>query len=46
VQKRQRKRDQAVAFFANTPASLVGMEASGSAHHRARKLQSLGHEEG
>jgi transposase len=26
-------------FFANLPACLVGMEACGSAHHWARKLQ-------
>lgn len=30
-------------FFANLPTCLVGMEACGSAHHWARKLQSLGH---
>ena len=31
-------------FFANLPACLVGMEACGSAHHWARKLQGFGHE--
>ena len=30
-------------FFANLPACLVGMEACGSAHHWARKLQGFGH---
>lgn len=41
VLKRQLKRDQVASFFANMPACLVGMEACGSAHHWARKLQSL-----
>ena len=43
VLKKQLKRDQVAAFFANLPPCLVGMEACGSAHHWARKLQSLGH---
>lgn len=43
VLKKQIKRDQMVAFFANLPACLVGMEACGSAHYWARKLQALGH---
>ena len=30
-------------FFANLPPCLIGMEACGSAHHWARKLQSMGH---
>ena len=37
------KREQMVAFFANHPACLMGMEACGSAHYWARKLQALGH---
>jgi transposase len=37
------KRAQMAAFFANTPACLIGMEACGSAHYWARKLQTLGH---
>jgi hypothetical protein len=32
-----------LAFFANLPVCLIGMEACGSAHHWARKLQALGH---
>ncbi len=32
-----------MAFFANLPACLIGMEACGSAHHWARKLRALGH---
>ena len=30
-------------FFVNLPACLIGMEACGSAHHWARKLQAMGH---
>ncbi len=41
--KKQLKRDQLAAFFVNLPACLVGIEACGSAHHWARKLQSMGH---
>ncbi|KAG0190241.1 hypothetical protein DFQ28_002375 [Apophysomyces sp. BC1034] len=37
------KRDQMAAFFANLPPCLIGMEACGSAHHWARKLQEMGH---
>lgn len=30
-------------FFVNLPPCLVGIEACGSAHHWARKLQAMGH---
>lgn len=43
VLRKQLKRDQVAAFFANLPPCLVGMEACSSAHHWARKLQALGH---
>lgn len=43
VLKKQLRREQMAAFFVNLPACLVGMEACGSAHHWARKLQELGH---
>jgi transposase len=43
VLKKQIKRDQVAAFFANLPVCLVGMEACGSAHYWARRLQALGH---
>ena len=43
VLRKQIKRDQVAAFFANLPPCLIGMEACGSAHHWARKLQSFGH---
>ena len=41
--KKQFKRDQVAAFFANLPPCLIGMEACGSAHHWARKLEGFGH---
>jgi transposase len=41
--RKQLKRSQVASFFANLPACLIGMEACSSAHHWARKLQSLGH---
>jgi transposase len=43
VLKKQVKRDKMAAFFANLASCLIGMEACGSAHYWARKLQALGH---
>jgi len=43
VLNKQLKWSQVTAFFANLPPCLIGMEACGSAHHWARKLQGLGH---
>lgn len=43
VIKKQIRRDQMAEFFANLPACLIGMEACGSAHHWARKLEGFGH---
>ena len=43
VLKRQLKRGQMISFFSNLPPSLIGMEACGSAHYWANKLQGLGH---
>lgn len=43
VFRKQLKRDQVVIFFANLAPALVGMEACGSAHYWARKLQGMGH---
>ena len=34
--KKKLRRAELLAFFANYPASLVGIEACGSAHHWAR----------
>ena len=38
------RRNELLEFFASLPACLVGLEASGSAHHWARELIRLGHE--
>ena len=43
VLRKQLRRNQVAAFFANLPPCLVGMEACGSAHHWARKIEQLGH---
>lgn len=41
--KKQLKRDQMIPFFANLSPCLIGMEACGSAHYWANKLQELVH---
>ena len=38
------RRNKLLAFFAALPPCLVGLEASGSAHHWARELIKLGHD--
>lgn len=43
IVRKQLKRDQVAPFFAKLQPCLIGMEACGSAHHWARKLQSFGH---
>ena len=43
VLRKQLKRQQVAEYFANLPPCLIGMEACGSAHHWARKLQAIGH---
>ena len=43
VIKKQLRRDQMAEYFVNVRACLIGMEACGSAHYWARKLQGLGH---
>lgn len=43
VLRKQLRREQVYAFFANLPPCLVGMEACGGAHHWARSLQRYGH---
>lgn len=40
--KKQLKRAQMAPLFINLPPCLIGMEACGSAHHWARKLQPQG----
>ena len=41
---RAMRRNKLLEFFASLPSCLVGLEASGSAHHWARELIRLGHE--
>jgi len=43
VLQKQLKRGAMERFFANLEPCLIGMEACGSAHHWARKLEALGH---
>lgn len=44
VERIKLRRAAVLPFFAQRPASLVAMEACGSAHHWARELRALGHE--
>ena len=44
VKRKMLRRGQMMAYFANVPACVVGMEACASAHHWGRRLQELGHE--
>jgi len=43
ILRKQLKREQVAAFFARLSPCLIGMEACGSAHHWARKLERFGH---
>jgi transposase len=43
VLRKQLRREQVTAFFANLAPCLIGMEACASAHHWGRVLQRLGH---
>lgn len=43
VIKKKLKRKELLSFFANYPASEIGLEACGGAHHWARELTKLGH---
>jgi len=38
------RRKQGLAFFANCPSSLIGIESCGSSDYWARELSALGHE--
>jgi transposase len=44
VLRKQLKRSQVLAYFANLPACLVGLEACGGSHYWARELVKLGHD--
>ncbi len=41
--RKQLRRSQVIAFFAQLPSCLIGMEACAGAHFWARKLTELGH---
>ncbi len=43
VLRKQLKRKEMAKFFVNIEPCLIGMEACGSAHHWARKLEEFGH---
>ena len=43
IVRKQLKRAQVLPFFGNLVACRIGMEACGSAHYWARKLEKLGH---
>ena len=43
VLRKSLKRSHVLSFFVNVAPCLIGMEACGSAHHWARKLEKLGH---
>ena len=44
VLRKQLKRSQVLAYFANLSACLVGLEACGGGHYWARELVKLGHD--
>lgn len=42
--RRQLRRGEVIKYFTKLPPCLIGMEACGSAHYWARRLEALGHE--
>lgn len=44
IERIKLRRGAVLPFFAQRPASLIAMEACGSAHYWARELRALGHE--
>ena len=44
VLRKRLARQKVLAFFANLPRCLIGLEAGGGAHYWARELQALGHD--
>jgi transposase len=44
ILRKQLKRSQVLAFFANLPPCLAGLEACAGAHYWARELAKLGHD--
>lgn len=43
ILRKKLSRENVLAFFANLPPCLVGMEACGGAHYFAREIEKLGH---
>ena len=43
VLRKKLERSKVLEFFVNLPPCLIGMEACGSSHYWARKLEVLGH---
>jgi transposase len=44
ILRRKLARGKVLAFFANLPSCLIGLEACGGSHHWARELIKLGHD--
>src|SRR6202451_91540 len=44
VMRKRLRRSQVLAFFAEIPPCLIGLEACATGHHWARELIALGHE--
>ncbi|MEH6669265.1 IS110 family transposase [Halopseudomonas sp.] len=44
VRRKKLRRHEVLAFLANYPEAVVGMEACSGAHYWARQIQALGHE--
>ncbi len=44
VLRKQLRRNQMLAFFAQVPPCLIGMESCGGSHYWARELRKLGHD--
>ena len=44
VLRKQLRREAMVSFFKKLPATVIGIEACGGAHHWARLLASFGHQ--
>jgi transposase len=43
-QRRKLRRGEVLAFFTKLPPTVIGMEACGASHFRARELRKRGHE--
>ena len=43
VERKQLRRGKLLAYFANLPATVIGLEACGGSHYWGRELERLGH---